>query len=169
MRDGAERARPRRVIVKNILYQCQRKYCETSDCVNCGERLVGDNVRRYVVHARWLAVPASQDPVVAGTRQQGEKQEKKMNTAEKTWMFPCFVNGPRRLPIGSASSTHVVPWFLHGQRMRPSPPHWFSFGSAAGDPLSSVNYSHLKTQLVTGRTGKNMLSCMALSLFDDGS
>ena len=51
-----------------------------------------------------MAVPASPTPAVAGTRQHGEKQEKKEKLQE-TWIFLCF----DRLPFGSASSTYVVP------------------------------------------------------------
>lgn len=39
---------------------------------------------KYAVHARWLAVPASLDPTVAGTRQHGEKQEKKSDGKPET-------------------------------------------------------------------------------------
>ena len=53
MSDGAEKAKPKRVIVKNILYELG-KTSETSDCVRCGEDCVGRQCN-YVVHARWLA------------------------------------------------------------------------------------------------------------------
>lgn len=47
------------------------------DCVKCGKvSFVGDNVMKYAVHARWLAIPASLDPAVAGTRQHGEETGK---------------------------------------------------------------------------------------------
>ena len=76
MSDGAEKAKPKRVIVKNILYELG-KTSETSDCVRCGD-VWGDNVIMWFMRGGWrMAVPASPTPAVAGTRQHGEKQEKK--------------------------------------------------------------------------------------------
>ena len=53
MRDGAEKAKPKRVIVKNILYELG-KTSETIDLCEMWRRLV-EGQCNYVVHARWLA------------------------------------------------------------------------------------------------------------------
>lgn len=89
MRDGTEKAKPKRVIVKNILYELG-KTSETIDCVKCGEDLWGDSVIMWFMRGGWrMAVPASPTPAVAGTRQHDEKQEKK-NTSKKLGFFLCF-------------------------------------------------------------------------------
>ena len=93
MRDGADKAKPKRVIVKNILYELG-KTSETIDCVRCGEDLWGDSVIMWFMRGGWrMAVPASPTPAVAGTRQHGEKQEKK-NTFQEIWIFLCFRRNP---------------------------------------------------------------------------
>ena len=89
MRDGAEKAKPKRVIVKNILYELG-KTSETIDCVRCGEDLWRDSVIMWFMRGGWrMAVPASPTPAVAGTRQHGEKQEKEERLQE-TWIILCF-------------------------------------------------------------------------------
>ena len=94
MRDGAEKAKPKRVIVKNILYELGRtseasETSETSDCVRCGADLWRDSVIMWFMRGGWrMAVPASPTPAVAGTRQHGEKQEKEERLHE-TWIFLC--------------------------------------------------------------------------------
>lgn len=45
---------------------------------------MGDNVVKYAVHARWLAIPAPLDPAVAGTRTMVKKQEKKSDGKRET-------------------------------------------------------------------------------------
>ena len=55
MRDGAEKAKPKRVIVKTILDEVGKtsETSETSDCVRCGEDLWGDSAIMWFT--RWLA------------------------------------------------------------------------------------------------------------------
>ena len=54
---------------------------------------VGDNVIKYVVHARWLAVPASLNTAVAGTRQHVEKQGKRL-IKKHEWFYAMFITIP---------------------------------------------------------------------------
>lgn len=94
-RDGAEKAKPKRVIVKNILYELGKtieksETSETSDCVRCGEDLWRDSVIMWFIRGGWrMAVPASPTPAVAGTQQHGKKQEEEERLQE-TWIFVCF-------------------------------------------------------------------------------
>lgn len=77
----------------------------------------------------------------------GNEDKWEVGHREETWILPCFVYGTFWRAFGPACCTLVVPWFLHGQRMRPSLCNWSSPRSAKEDLLASASIWYLSIEL----------------------
>lgn len=111
MRDGAERARPRRVMVKNILQDQLEGKRETRDCAcriekECEEEESMTSNMWFM--GRWLAVPASLNTAVAGTRQHGGKQETKTNGRSDTEKKHGYSHALCMVLFGALLGQHVA-------------------------------------------------------------